>query len=756
MAKLLVVPHRAVYGWAGVEDSRVERHPVTDLEQALKASYSTDAHLIPYWVELADGTVMDRVPRLNLKGMDALEAMGHRLLYGSVWLDCDDKEVAKGQPASQAWRDRFQAALEALPAELSDCGWYWTRGGARLLWLLPSPVVRAVYKALLADLRRQVADVMAQERIVVDRLTDETRLYRLPDVVRDGARSGYVAHLEELAPLERGVLMASAGKGPEGGSVFAGIEGVREPLTLPTLMEENRNITLARLGGALRNLGLAEREILATLTEVAALRAPQWVPDAGELERIAQSVGRYEAPPLQVAVAPPDSLEGVRWSLGSESEVADGTLEDLEVSEPVVFDRSKLWLYSPMRGVFEELRPDQIQAHVTTYDGTWIHTGGYNADGTPKVRPLKVGLSVTKGVLGLVQAKRAQPGWFDAAEDGLTLQNGFVTVERGRAALRPFSATQRSQAALPYPYAPKMAPDGFLAALRGCWAGDADCEDKIQLLREFVGACLLGMATRYQRGMVFLGSGANGKSTIQDIIGALFGDALVTAITPQDMGQEYRRAMLAGSRLNVVNELPEADILVSEAVKAIISGDAITARFIREQPFTYRPRCGNLFAANTLPGVRDMTPGFWRRWLVLEFNRSFTEREQDKGLAKRIIRTELGAIASWAIDGAAQLQARGRYAIPESSTRALEEWRSTADTVSRFVEERTVATEDFQLGAQALYEAFRGWAEQAGHKSMSRVKFGERLRLLGLEKHRKSTGWFYKLALQMPGTKGRV
>jgi putative DNA primase/helicase len=215
------------------------------------------------------------------------------------------------------------------------------------------------------------------------------------------------------------------------------------------------------------------------------------------------------------------------------------------------------------------------------------------------------------------------------------------------------------------------------------------------------------------------------------------------------MGQEYRRAMLAGARLNVVNEFPEADILDSTAVKAILDGNKIVGRFIKEAPFSYRPVAGHAFAANDLPAVRDLSRGFWRRWLVLEFGFEFKEENAERDIAKKVIANERALIASWAIEGAAALIARGHYAEPLSAKRALAAWRYGVDVVMRFAEERCTKTESADTSAASLYNAFIGFCQNAGHRQLSSTKFGLRLSRLGIEKKKKRDGIFYALALRL-------
>jgi putative DNA primase/helicase len=222
---------------------------------------------------------------------------------------------------------------------------------------------------------------------------------------------------------------------------------------------------------------------------------------------------------------------------------------------------------------------------------------------------------------------------------------------------------------------------------------------------------------------------------------------MITAVAPQEMEQEYRRAMLSRSRLNVVNELPEADILNSESVKAILAGDKVVGREIREAPFSFQPRAGHLFAANTLPGVRDMTRGFWRRWIVIQFNREFQEGQQDRTIASRIIQSELPAIAAWALRGAVRVFQTGAYTIPKSSAEALKEWRTNADQIAQFLDQKCeIENADCEwMASGQLYTAYSAWTIRSGHRSMSQTKFGKRLSSLGVKKERRRSGIFWSV-----------
>jgi putative DNA primase/helicase len=317
--------------------------------------------------------------------------------------------------------------------------------------------------------------------------------------------------------------------------------------------------------------------------------------------------------------------------------------------------------------------------------------------------------------------------------------------------LHDHSPEHRARTGYPFTY-DRRSPTRFLAFLESVWRDDADKDEKIALVQEFGGACLIGNATTYQRAIVSKGAGANGKGVTTQILVAAMPPESTTAIPPQEMGNEYRRAMLAGKRLNVVNELPEADIIDSEAFKAVVAGDPIVGRHIRQPPFTFQPVAGHFFAANRLPGTNDLTHGFWRRLVVLEFNRSFTtDPARNPHLAREIIDTELPAIVSWLLEGAVRLMREREYTVPASHSQAVAEWRRNADQVAQFVEERTRplgAGEALGEGASDLYAAYRQWAIQNGHRPVAANKFGSRMSDLGRPSEHTKHGNRYPLVVK--------
>lgn len=309
-----------------------------------------------------------------------------------------------------------------------------------------------------------------------------------------------------------------------------------------------------------------------------------------------------------------------------------------------------------------------------------------------------------------------------------------MRVEDDAARLVAHSPEHRARHGYAFAFDGPAEPRRFLAMLRGCFRDDADAEQKSAFIQEFGGACLFGHAPRYSKALIFWGeSAANGKSQIQECLAAAMPRGSVSVLAPQDWRRETVRAELSGILLNTVSELPEQDILDAESIKAVITGEEVSARKLYGRPYQIRPLAGHVFAANRLPLVSDPTDGFWRRWEVLTFNRSFKgDPSAVPNLGRTIAAAEAPEIVRWLVAGAARAVARGGYAAPSSSSEALATWRGEASPTTAFLAACTRPATDREPGTAAalLYASYRVWCETNGHRAASSTRFGRALSAL--------------------------
>lgn len=309
---LTIWPHREIAGWDGDEAKLEQLQPLRSAVPAVEAltdTYSTDAHVWPGIVRF-DGEPAPQIPRINLPGLAAIRAKGGDVFFGSIWVDVDDGVAhdAKLPEARPVWRAMLAERVEALPPDLRDgLAKYDTRRGARMFWALDREVPPEVFVELGRTFRDRLR-ALGFDRL--DELKDWGRCYRAPNVVRDGVAERRACDLSSLGdvPINVEHLRAAATSASAGDSPLGRIGAAKTPFQLPPVVGAMRNQVLTALGGKLRRAGLEEPAILAALrAEVDGGRCGDWVPDRGELERIARSVSRYKpgAIELEQPPAPP-------------------------------------------------------------------------------------------------------------------------------------------------------------------------------------------------------------------------------------------------------------------------------------------------------------------------------------------------------------------------------------------------------------------------------------------------------------------
>lgn len=445
----------------------------------------------------------------------------------------------------------------------------------------------------------------------------------------------------------------------------------------------------------------------------------------------------YEHSDADAPDAPPDNVTEL-FVRGDHVELASRLLSELRVRGETVSAEGSMFTFGGR--IFEAVEPEELSRIVQGYAGARKRTEKGTA-------PLTLKRQDVAGAVALAHDQAAQPNFFIDAPPGVAFADCFVqlgtTIEQ-----HPHSPKNRARYAYPFAYTDRK-PERFVAFLHECFAGCDDAEERIATLRQYAGVSLLGIASRFQRALVLKGDGANGKSVCSTLLERAMPPGACVSIPPQQFGSEYRLAMLAGKRLNIVSELPESEILDSEAFKAIVAGDSTTGRAIRQAPFTFRPVAGHVFAANRLPGTADQSFGFWRRFIVLEFPNVVPEAKQDPNLADKLT-CELPAIVGWFLQGAAEAVKAGRIQAPTSSAKALIDWQHVSDQVRAFIAECTapVASTDPYHGVKAsnLYSAYRRWANDNGHKLLSSTTFGVRLGQIGVQKMRTMYGVYYPLS----------
>ena len=273
-------------------------------------------------------------------------------------------------------------------------------------------------------------------------------------------------------------------------------------------------------------------------------------------------------------------------------------------------------------------------------------------------------------------------------------------------------------------------PDVDCPAFRGYLQSALD-ESLHPLIHEILGYCLIPH-TGFGKAVMLTGSGDNGKSVLLDTITALLGDENVAHEPLQNLEHNrFAAAKLVGKLANIFADIPHEKLQRSSMFKTLVTGDRITAEQKHQDPFEFRPYATLLFSANELPATEDKTPAYFKRWLIIPFERQFPPGDpaRDPDLRNKLTQPrELSGILNLAIRGLRRLFDQGHFTEPEIVKEAIDDYRRASDTVRTFVDECCVLDVDARVSKARFYEAYTEWCQDNGHHPVSQRTLRERMR----------------------------
>jgi putative DNA primase/helicase len=348
------------------------------------------------------------------------------------------------------------------------------------------------------------------------------------------------------------------------------------------------------------------------------------------------------------------------------------------------------------------------------------------SEGRPRIEAM---LKLAESELGIA----AVPESFDRDIYSINTYSGVVNLRDG-AVVASDPACNITKLA-PVFYRPEALCPRWLTFLDRIMGGDLAL---IEFLQRAIGYSLTGDTTEQ---VVFMpyGTGANGKSTMLEVLRAILGDYSMqtpaeTLLTKgQGGGIPNDVARLRGARFVTAVETDDGRRMAEPLVKMLSGGDTITARFLHREFFEFKANFKLWLATNHKPVIRGTDWAIWRRIRLIPFNVTIPEAERDKHLTEKLV-AESPGIFAWAVEGCRQWQRIG-LAEPDSVKAATEGYRDEMDPLSDWIAERCVVAPE--LRGLGLYSDYTEWAKANGRTALAGQAFSGQLERRGYARERR-------------------
>ncbi len=306
----------------------------------------------------------------------------------------------------------------------------------------------------------------------------------------------------------------------------------------------------------------------------------------------------------------------------------------------------------------------------------------------------------------------------------ICLQNGMFNLVTGE--LMPHARDYLATHCLGVRFDPQQVPD--CPRWKQFLKEAVQDPEVIRELQKFFGYCLT-RETRHEKMLILYGPGGDGKSTLMNVLRQLVGEENCSHIPMGRLEDQFYLSRLVDQLLNMSTEI-ESKAMQSQEIKAIVSGDPISASFKNQTPFDFVPFCKLVYSTNRLPKMLDNSDGFFRKIMIMEMRGQFVKSGKADLFLRDKLLEELPGIFAWALCGLVMLRKQG-FKEAVAMRQSLQDYKRVNNNVLYFIErhlEKNPAAKEIK---SAVYEDYvkrcRSWNLMPLGEPQFRMEF---LRLL--------------------------
>jgi len=514
-----------------------------------------------------------------------------------------------------------------------------------------------------------------------------------------------------------------------------------------TIHEGQRNDTLFRLASLLRHKNLAPEAILAALQAENQSKCSPPLPEA-EVQGIANSAANYAPAP-----AVPEAHRPKAFRLSAETAQELNALHTTELGNAYRFQlltrglvrwtKQSAWLVWDGKRWRRDAHAEAF-ALVQRVGPTQLLASAQESDPDRQKALVKWAFSSEKrsNIANSLELATVLPdilieeNEFDQHPELLNVQNGIVDLRTGQ--LRKHDPAFKMTQIAPTTYDHTAQCTLWLKHLAFCFSGN---EALIEHIQRVCGYMLVGNADQ-QCWWLFLGKGANGKTTIVEAMKLILGSGASGYAKHIDKKtlqyhhdrEVYEVADLQGKRFVDANEFG-ARALNTGLLNGLCDGSTVSARQIYRENFEFTPVATFVVCSNHEPRIADTSWATWRRILRINFLNQVPEQGRVEKYWNTLYRAESAGILAWAVRGAVKLLTNG-LAIPKSVKDITRQFELDSNPLEVWLREHCERGAGYKETAEKLYANYDEFAHEMDANLLTSTAFGIQLNRYDFDKQR--------------------
>lgn len=272
---------------------------------------------------------------------------------------------------------------------------------------------------------------------------------------------------------------------------------------------------------------------------------------------------------------------------------------------------------------------------------------------------------------------------------------------------------------IPIIYDPKAGGPTFIEKIK-----EKLNEESIEIVQEMFGYCYLPKQ-KYEVAFLLYGPRRTMKSTTLFVLEKMLGDENVSAFPLQYLTEnQFASAYLYGISANICADLSSRGLKDTGMFMSITGGDKISIAKKHEHPFSFYPSSKLIFSCNTIPPTTNKNLAFYRRWIILPFNKQTPKEEIDPELREKLIK-ELPGILNWSLEGLKRLLKNNRFSywLDEDGVKDL--YEKSSDTIQSFIYNNiNCELDEGSLTKRVVYKEYLNYCKTNRLAPENVIKFG--------------------------------